>query len=185
MAYIIPSSLPAHYEYSFGYTSEPVMFLSLLKNTLLLLLVGGGSCANPTLPVVDLGYVKQRATAYNETYDFYVYRNIRYAAPPLGDLRFRKPQPPIHQDEIQDGDIPIEQTFCHQTYPPFLPQSPFGETFGVEDCLVGYDFLLQIDSVLELMKENWSSFSMSMSRKASSHLIPFPYWLGFTEVVIL
>ena len=70
-----------------------------LKETLLsLLFIGGGSCAalynssyNSSLPIIDLGYVKQQATKYNQTYDFYHFRNIRYAAPPLGDLRFRKP----------------------------------------------------------------------------------------------
>ncbi|CUS10453.1 unnamed protein product [Tuber aestivum] len=109
-----------------------------LKETLLsLLLIGGGNCTpsdNSSLPIVDLGYVKQQATSYNQTYDFYHFRNIRYAAPPLGDLRFRKPQPPLNQSGIQNGDIPIVESACHQASIPFAP-SQFGETFGVEDCL--------------------------------------------------
>ena len=111
-----------------------------LKETLLsLLLIGGGSCAvsdNSSLPIIDLGYVKQQATEYNQTYDFYHFRNIRYAAPPLGDLRFRKPQPPLPQDEIQNGDISFLESTCHQAWPSFLGPAPFGEDFGIEDCLV-------------------------------------------------
>ena len=111
-----------------------------LKETLLsLLFIGGGGCAalyNSSLPIIDLGYVKQQATEYNQTYDFYHFRNIRYAAPPLGDLRFRKPQPPLPQAGIQNGDISFAESTCHQTWPPILGTAPFGEDFGVEDCLV-------------------------------------------------
>ncbi|PUU72351.1 Alpha/Beta hydrolase protein [Tuber borchii] len=110
-----------------------------LKETLFsLLLIEGGSCAvsdNSSLPIVDLGYVKQQATEYNQTYDFYHFRNIRYAAPPLGDLRFRKPQPPLPQAGIQNGDVSFVESTCHQTWPPFLGTTPFGDDFGVEDCL--------------------------------------------------
>ena len=115
-----------------------------LKETLLsLLFIGGGSCAalynspyNSSLPIIDLGYVRQQAIGYNQTYDFYHFRNIRYAAPPLGDLRFRKPKPPLPQDGIQNGDIPFVESTCHQAWPPILGTAPFGEDFGVEDCLV-------------------------------------------------
>ena len=116
-----------------------------LKKTLLsFLLIGGGSCAalcdsshNSSLPIIDLGYVKQQATEYNQTYDFYHFRNIRYAAPPLGDLRFRKPQPPLPQAGIQNGDISFLESTCHQTWPPFVGTTQWGDNFGVEDCLVG------------------------------------------------
>ncbi|CAZ86417.1 unnamed protein product [Tuber melanosporum] len=103
----------------------------------LLLLIGGGSCATSSLPIVDLGYVKQQATSYNKTYDFYHFRNIRYAAPPLGNLRFRKPQPPLPQTGIQNGDIPLLKSVCHQNPLSFLSFLPdrFGADFGVEDCL--------------------------------------------------
>ena len=33
----------------------------------------------------------------------YVFRNIPYAAPPIGDLRWRKPAPPLNKTGIQDG----------------------------------------------------------------------------------
>ena len=121
-----------------------------LKETLLsLLFIGGGSCAalynssynssyNSPLPIIDLGYVKQQATEYDQTYDFYHFRNIRYAAPPLGDLRFRKPKPPLSQAGIQNGDIPFLESTCHQAWPRLPGSTPFGDNFGVEDCLVGH-----------------------------------------------
>ncbi|KAF2164753.1 hypothetical protein M409DRAFT_25147 [Zasmidium cellare ATCC 36951] len=92
------------------------------------------------LPVVDLGYVKQRASAYNATGKYYNFTNIAFAQPPLGDLRFAAPQPPKHIAGVQDGNEKINPT-CPQAYPIWLaeasqqvssvPRSPY-ET---EDCL--------------------------------------------------
>ena len=117
--------------------------IGLKKALLSFLLIGGGSCAalynsssNSSLPIIDLGYVKQQATKYNQTYDFYHFANIRYAAPPLGDLRFRKPQPPLLQAGIQNGNIPYLESTCHQVWPSFVGTTPYGDNFGVEDCLV-------------------------------------------------
>ena len=116
-----------------------------LKETVLsLLFIGGGrraalynSSYDSSLPIIDLGYVKQQAIEYNQTYGFYHFRNIRYAAPPLGDLRFRKPQPPLPQAGIQNGNISVVKSACHQAVPTGKGTTPFGEELGVEDCLVG------------------------------------------------
>ncbi|KAH6677698.1 Carboxylesterase [Halenospora varia] len=43
------------------------------------------------LPVVDLGYEIYRASSLNETTGYYEFNDIRYAAPPVGDLRWRIP----------------------------------------------------------------------------------------------
>jgi len=61
--------------------------------------------ANGTnLPVVDLGYELQQATLYNATGDFYNFSNIRYAAPPVGNLRFAPPQAPaMNRKTVQTG----------------------------------------------------------------------------------
>lgn len=41
-----------------------------------------------------------------ETYDAYVFANIRFAAPPIGALRFGPPQPPlVDRSEIRDGSV--------------------------------------------------------------------------------
>ena len=67
------------------------------------------------LPVVDLGYELQRATLFNESGNFYNFSNIRYAAPPVGDLRFRAPQPPKRlRGEVQTG---LPDRICAQASP--------------------------------------------------------------------
>lgn len=94
------------------------------------------------LPIIDLGYVKQQAdrieTAGNVSY--YVYKNIRFAAPRLGNPRYRKPQPPLKQEGVvRGGNLAAAQTTCSQslniagvTLPPPLA----GLAIGTEDCLV-------------------------------------------------
>ncbi|KAF2663546.1 alpha/beta-hydrolase [Microthyrium microscopicum] len=67
------------------------------------------------LPIVDLGYQLHRALVFNETGDYYNFTNIRYAASPTGDLRFREPQSPrVNRTHIDDGHI---ERVCPQSYP--------------------------------------------------------------------
>ncbi|KAL6790825.1 alpha/beta-hydrolase [Trichoderma sp. SZMC 28012] len=71
----------------------------------------GSSC----LPVVDLGYELHQALSYNSTNQLYTFQNIRYAQPPVGDLRFRAPaQPKTNRTAIQTGS---ELRFCPQGVP--------------------------------------------------------------------
>ncbi|GME44628.1 putative carboxylesterase family protein [Neofusicoccum parvum] len=59
-----------------------------------------------SLPVVDLGYELYRAVGVNDTYGYYNFSNIRYAAAPLGDLRFKAPvAPATNRATIQDGSL--------------------------------------------------------------------------------
>lgn len=44
---------------------------------------------------------------------YYTFKNIRFAAPPVGNLRWAKPAPPATQTEIQDG-----------SYGPICVQAP-------------------------------------------------------------
>ncbi|KAL8719749.1 MAG: hypothetical protein Q9181_008026, partial [Wetmoreana brouardii] len=55
------------------------------------------------LPTITLPYATYRAARYNPNGDFYVFKNIRYAAPPVGDLRWAKPAAPAQQSGVQDG----------------------------------------------------------------------------------
>lgn len=61
--------------------------------------------AASTLPIVDLDYEKHQAIELNPVFGFYNFSNIPYAAPPVGDLRWRKPEPPLKSDQVNIGDI--------------------------------------------------------------------------------
>ncbi|KAK5036087.1 hypothetical protein LTR13_005657 [Exophiala sideris] len=66
----------------------------MLRLIVLLLAGGSLSAAAPTaLPVVDLGYELHQATL-NESGQYYNFSNVRYGAPPVGNLRFSAPVPP-------------------------------------------------------------------------------------------
>jgi hypothetical protein len=111
-----------------GFQAKMRLLSGLLSTLVLLGVVSAAPTPRDTeLPIVDLGYVQQQATEYNETADVYVYRNIRFAAPPLGDLRLKKPQDPLNETEIQNGSLG-RSTACSQTDGTSL--------IGSEDCLV-------------------------------------------------
>ncbi|KAH7393917.1 Alpha/Beta hydrolase protein [Phaeosphaeria sp. MPI-PUGE-AT-0046c] len=57
-------------------------------------LLGAAYAQNDTLPQIDLGYEIYQAAGFNSTGNFYNFSNIRYAAPPVGNLRFAPPQAP-------------------------------------------------------------------------------------------
>jgi hypothetical protein len=91
---------------------------------------------DPERPIVDLGYSRHLGT-FNSTTRYTTYHNIRFAAPPLGERRFRPPQPPFYEAGVQVGNINDYVTACHQYFAPSV--IPGGESdleFGSEDCLV-------------------------------------------------
>lgn len=69
-------------------------------------------------PIVDLGYVRHQAIDFNQTGGYYNFSNIRFAAPPLGQLRFAVPQKPVaanSTDAVDNGgDYPKA---CPQALP--------------------------------------------------------------------
>jgi carboxylesterase type B len=87
---------------------------------------------------VDLGYAKHTVTTTRITargHQIDIYKNIRYAKAPTGDLRFRYPQSPSLQAGIQNGTIGHDST-CISSVPAYAPYPPFNGThFGSEDCL--------------------------------------------------
>ncbi|KAF2278473.1 carboxylesterase family protein-like protein [Westerdykella ornata] len=70
---------------------------------------------NATLPKVDLGYQIQQASGFNETGRFYNFSNIRYAAPPVGKLRFALPQAPAENRSVVNTGS--EGRICPQASP--------------------------------------------------------------------
>ena len=95
------------------------------------------------LPVVNFGYARYRATALNQTGQYYNFSNIRYAAPPLGNLRWRDPAPPLQENKINDGTLgftcpqSLPFGFINAAYLPILPYIAPGISGQnqSEDCL--------------------------------------------------
>ncbi|KAL3475722.1 Carboxylesterase [Aspergillus californicus] len=85
-------------------------------------------------PELEFGGVRYTPSQYNETGNYYLYSNIRYAAPPVGDLRWAKPQTPRASDPSVD---PNADMTCTQVTPNWwnITGFPAGFTGGVEDCL--------------------------------------------------
>ncbi|PHH65379.1 hypothetical protein CDD81_2483 [Ophiocordyceps australis] len=86
-------------------------------------------------PVVSLGYASYQAH-YNKTSNLNIWKSIRYAAPPVGSLRWQAPQLPLKETSCRA--IPAVQQ------PPRCPQSGaygvphaygFNSGLGDEDCL--------------------------------------------------
>ncbi|KAF1973500.1 acetylcholinesterase precursor [Bimuria novae-zelandiae CBS 107.79] len=82
-----------------------------MKRVMVLAATLGTACAqydagNTSLPVVDLGYEIHRASSYNDTGRFYNFSNIRYAAPPVGNLRFAPPEAPAeNRSTVNNGGV--------------------------------------------------------------------------------
>ncbi|KAK4549100.1 hypothetical protein LTR36_007556 [Oleoguttula mirabilis] len=73
----------------------------------------GSQNASSNLPIIDLGYERQQATIHNET--GYFFNNVRYAAPPTGENRFRAPQTPaVNRSVVQQG---TQDRICPQASP--------------------------------------------------------------------
>ncbi|KAK6853932.1 carboxylesterase [Apiospora arundinis] len=90
------------------------------------------SLAQSTLaPVVDLEY-SQYQGYYDPDFDLNIYKGIRYAAPPIGKLRWQLPQTPeMNRTEvIQATENPPQ---CPQTRPRFKGSSM--APLSTEDCL--------------------------------------------------
>ncbi|GAB1315730.1 Esterase and lipase [Madurella fahalii] len=105
-----------------------------------------------SLPILTLPYASYRAASYRPASDLYVFKNIRYAAPPVGSLRWAKPAPPLPNSTLQDGSYGPK---CIQSAPNGVNlvgpgnQSPVGAALnqflggipvplfsgGSEDCL--------------------------------------------------
>ncbi|PPJ52236.1 hypothetical protein CBER1_09721 [Cercospora berteroae] len=97
---------------------------------------------NDDFPIVDLGYARHAPTKINQTtlnnISYATYPNIRFAQPPVGALRFRKPKiPPPYAEGVQNGVVSQNETNCIQAIPGYFTSLPgLNETsWGQEDCL--------------------------------------------------
>ena len=115
----------------------PVLLLSLLFSST----VFASPYSYGYEDLVDLGYAKHLPTWINTTSSgtqLLNYNNIRYAEPPTGWKRFRKPvTPPPYQHGIQDGNQSSWETDCISSATPGVPFPLLdGNTWGSEDCLL-------------------------------------------------
>lgn len=90
--------------------------------------------SNFTGPIVDLGYARYRGYHAVDS-DLNIWKGIRYAAPPLGKLRWQAPHPPLLNNSWITPAI-NSPPVCPQTgafgVPPELG---FNSGLGTEDCL--------------------------------------------------
>ncbi|KAF1990085.1 alpha/beta-hydrolase [Aulographum hederae CBS 113979] len=84
------------------------------------------------MPVVDFSSGQYRATDYDKARDIYTFKNIRFAAPPTGDLRFRAPVKPARAVGVQDGKAGAS---CLGSIPAMGPLKSNTIPGGSEDCL--------------------------------------------------
>ncbi|MCJ1421245.1 hypothetical protein MMC32_007607 [Xylographa parallela] len=86
--------------------------LSLALGTL------GSPVSSSTLPVVNLGYEQHQAISFNSTGGFYNFSNIRYAQPPVGELRFAAPIAVTgNSSTVNNGSVGV---VCAQVDPAWL-----------------------------------------------------------------
>ena len=89
------------------------------------------NASSSSLPIVDLGYELHQASALNSS--AYYFDNIRFAAPPTGNNRFRAPQAPATNRTVVQTGSP--DRICPQAIPTwvttaaeFIPEYLAGQT---------------------------------------------------------
>ncbi|KAJ7125538.1 Alpha/Beta hydrolase protein [Mycena crocata] len=106
--------------------------LCLLCATVLLAIPIAGAQA----PVIDLGYAQYQGTV-NTANNITNFLGIRYAAAPLGALRFRGPQAPANVSGIQQATV--QPNNCFQASSGASPTNPLEsratQVVATEDCL--------------------------------------------------
>lgn len=81
-------------------------------------------------PTVDLGYTKYEGTALDVGVNQFL--GIRYAAPPLGNLRFRAPEDPLITHGVQDAkEVFTLPCFCGFNDLQFSPLSSLEQPASV------------------------------------------------------
>ncbi|KAG9225194.1 hypothetical protein CCMSSC00406_0007025 [Pleurotus cornucopiae] len=111
------------------------MLLWKTPSLLLAALLSFTHAARTTEPIIDLGYARYRGSI-NDTTSVTSYLGIRFAEPPVEDLRWRAPQPAKRLPGVQNATIvpPLcPQGFINISIPGGIP--PPDLTNVSEDCL--------------------------------------------------
>ncbi|KAK7055877.1 carboxylic ester hydrolase [Favolaschia claudopus] len=111
------------------------MFSRWMSPRLLLVAAAILSANADSAPIVDLGYAQYQGIVSTSNITHFL--GIRYAAAPLGDLRFRAPQPPANVTGVQQATVQPNQ--CFQASNGRSPTNPFetraAQVISTEDCL--------------------------------------------------
>ncbi|KAF7335497.1 COesterase domain-containing protein [Mycena venus] len=115
--------------------------LHLLSRLCAIMLLTASLATAQTSPIVDLGYAQYQG-AVNTANNITHFLGIRYAAAPLGDLRFRAPQPPANIAGMQPATAqPNECLHASDGQSPTNPlETRATQIIATEDCL----FLKQV-----------------------------------------
>jgi len=113
-------------------------FVALVAPLFAPLFAAVSTAQNNTGAVVDLKYAKYRAH-YNDTLDINEFLGLPFAAPPVGQLRWKAPQPYMPPKNLNASIIATKRgSPCVQGYPRWTVANVHADVpvAGVEDCLV-------------------------------------------------
>ncbi|KAI0126534.1 putative lipase 2 [Xylariales sp. AK1849] len=141
-------------------------------------------CSNPPSSdglegLVNLGYAKYIPTYINTTRSGYrgtIYKKIRFASPPIGDLRFREPDTTlVHKGASQNGRDPWASRDCIAAAPSYVPFSDKDKLFtplGLFDCASeesSFIFVHDLHRVIRLGIPGWT-YADDMDKDANADL---------------
>ncbi|KAJ7624940.1 Alpha/Beta hydrolase protein [Roridomyces roridus] len=110
--------------------------LTLPRNSLLAALWSFTLVVAQNPSIVDLGYAQYQGTVDTAT-NITILLGVRYAAPPIGDLRFRAPQSPAFTPGVEIANVQPNE--CMQAAKGISPTNPLErratEVVPSEDCL--------------------------------------------------
>jgi hypothetical protein len=132
--------------FSYLFTAFNILFSICLANPL--------QNISPPGRVIDLGYAKHIPTYINTTVSgrrIAIYKNIRFALPPTGSRRFRKPDISLPNTEgVQDGKVPWGTTDCIASAPSVAPFPGINSTTWVMKIVYFWMFICRRTSTLPI-----------------------------------
>ncbi|THY61505.1 carboxylesterase family protein-like protein [Aureobasidium pullulans] len=148
-------------------------------------LSAAASAQNATLPIVDLGYELHQAAHFDSVTNLYNFSNVRYAAPPVGDLRFAAPQvsdsftprtsnhlskniriikvPAVNRSVLQRGDV---GRICAQGSPDWFT----AELSVVPDLLSGNSASINVSEATKTLQGLRAQTSAQVAANSSALL---------------
>ncbi|KAL2782935.1 Alpha/Beta hydrolase protein [Aspergillus keveii] len=161
----------------------------LLRNLICLAACGSLAAARQPAhrPVIDLGYeIYQAVEEGNLTKNFYTFSNIRYAAPPVGDLRWREAVAP-HENRAAIQSNPDVIT-CPQGTPTWQIRTSSQISGYLDTGIVPNVSFANLTSLVQTGQEDCLFLDVLVPKKVFDHVkngskVPVLVWIhggGFT-----